>query len=210
MSSNFLSAKVQVCGTRPLLWHRFGADTIPVDGKKERQGVAGNDPSEWKRSVLTTKEGQLYLEPSYFFGALRDGARHTSRKRGTLQPYVAATLQLTDDRVLIDRFLPSEPLPLDPEQAVYLDVRSVKNPATRARNVRYRVAAAPGWLADFTIVWDSTVVSRNEMEAVTRDAGALVGVGDGRSIGFGRFEVVRFEIGAVEEEKKYAEIQTAA
>jgi hypothetical protein len=40
--------------------------------------------------------------------------------------------------------------------------------------------------------WDKTIVSRGEMEAVCRDAGKLVGLGDGRSIGFGRFQVLDF------------------
>lgn len=197
MASNIISATVEVQGTRPLLWHRFGADTIPADGKKERQGVAGNDPSEWKRSVLVTKERQLYLEPSYIFGAVRDGAKHTKRGRGTLQPMVAATLQVSDDRVLVDRFLPENTdafLANTPEDPVYLDIRSVKNPATRARNVRYRVAASPGWKTQFTLMWDITVVSRGEMEAAVRDAGMLAGLGDGRGIGFGRFTVERFDI----------------
>jgi hypothetical protein len=81
----------------------------------------------------------------------------------------------------------------DPDAPVYLDVRSVKNPATKARNVRYRVAASSGWEAEFTLMWDKTVVSRGEMESALRDAGRLVGLGDGRSIGAGRFEVVSFE-----------------
>ena len=197
MASNILTATVEVQGTRPLLWHRFGPDTIPVSGKKERQGVAGNDPSEWKRSVLVTKERQLYLEPSYIFGAVRDGAKHTKRGRGTLQPMVAATLQVNDDRVLVDRFLPEDTeafLKHTASDPVYLDIRSVKNPATRARNVRYRVAASAGWKAQFTIIWDMTVVSRGEMEAVVRDAGMLAGLGDGRGIGFGRFRVDSFDL----------------
>lgn len=31
------------------------------------------------------------------------------------------------------------------------------------------------------------------MQAVLHDAGVLVGIADGRSVGFGRFEVVKFE-----------------
>lgn len=197
MANNILEARIEVCGTRPLLWHRFGPDTIPASGKRERQGVAGNDPSEWQRTVLATKDRQLYLEPSYIFGCLRDGAKHTPRKRGTLQPFVAATLQIADDKVLVDRFLPElddELRARTDEDDVYIDVRSVKNPATRARNVRYRVAASAGWTTQFRIAWDVTMVSRGEMEAVVRDAGMFAGVGDGRNIGFGRFTVTRFEI----------------
>jgi hypothetical protein len=49
--SNIISATIAITGLRPLLWHAFGPDAIPVDGKRERTGVAGNDPIEWTRTV---------------------------------------------------------------------------------------------------------------------------------------------------------------
>lgn len=189
---NILTATVTVKGTRPLLWHRFGPDALPLE-KREKTGVAGNDPEEWQRTVLVTKEKQLYLEPSYIFGCLRDGAKFTKKGKGSIQALVAATLQVVDDRVLTDRFLPND-ITTDDSLPVYLDIRSVKNPTTKARNVRYRVAASAGWATSFSIMWDSTVVSRGEMQAVVIDAGKLCGLGDGRGIGFGRFEVVSFEV----------------
>jgi len=190
---NILNAYVTITGVRPLLWHAFGPDSIPLT-KRERSGVAGNDPDEWHRTVLATADRRLYIGGSYVFGALRDGARFTKKGRGTLQPAVVSTLQVADVPIyMIDLSLP-EPLTTDPTQPVYLDVRSVKNPATKARNVRYRVAAAPGWSLTFAITWDKTVVSRGEMEAVATDAGRLVGVGSGRAIGMGRFEVTAFVI----------------
>jgi len=190
---NLLTATVSINGIRPFLWHAFGPDTIPADGKKERTGVAGNDPVEWTRSVLVTKEKQLFIEPTYVFGCLRDGARFVRKGKGSLQPSLAATLQVVDDRILFDQFLPDPLLP-DAEQPVYLDVRSVKNPTTKGRNVRYRVAAAPGWSFLFHILWDKTIVSRSEMEAICIDAGRLAGIGDGRAIGFGRFNILSFEV----------------
>lgn len=190
---NMLMANVTIRGIRPLLWHHFGPDALPL-GKKERTGVAGNDPEEWKRTVLVTSEGQLYLEPTYIFACIRDGAKYTKKGRGSIQPMVAATLQVLDDRILIDRFLPEGELTTDSSQPIYIDVRTVRNPATRARNIRYRVAAAPGWTASFRILWDATVVSRDQMHAVLIDAGRLVGLGDGRTIGMGRFEIVSFEV----------------
>jgi hypothetical protein len=190
--ANLLTATLTIEGTRPLLFHAFTPEAIPVSGKRERSGVAGNDPTEWRRTVLVS-DGRLYLEPTYVFGCLRDGARFTPRKRGTLQPYLTATLLVLDDRVWLNRTLPAELL-ADPEQPVYLDVRSVRNPATKARNVRYRVGLARGWTSTFRIRWDRTVISRGEMEAVAIDAGRLVGVGSGRAIGFGRFELRAFVI----------------
>ena len=188
--SNIVKARVSIKGIRPLLFHSFGPDAIPLE-KQEKTGVAGNDPEEWKKTVLATKEGQLYLPPTYIFGCLRDAARYTKSGKGSIQTKVAATLQIEDERILLDRFMPSPPAQLttDSDEPVYLDVRSVRNPSTKARNVRYRVGASSGWSCAFTLVWDRTIVSRGEMEAVLRDAGALVGLADGRSIGMGRFTV---------------------
>lgn len=202
---NVITAKVKICGIRPLLWHRFGPDALPLE-KKERTGVAGNDPVEWRKTSLITKEGQLYVEGTYIFGSVREGAKYTKKGRATLMKPVQATLQVMDDRILIDRYFPGFPNghkfdinsvdepPRDSEEVVYLDVRSVVNPNTRGRNIRYRVATAPGWQAEFMLMWDKTIVSRNEMETVLIDAGHLVGIGSGRAIGMGRFEVKSFEV----------------
>jgi hypothetical protein len=191
--SNLLLAEVEIRGTRPLLWHAFTEEALPLE-KKERDGVAGNQPSEWKMTVLATPEGQLYVPASYVFATVRDGARHVKKGRGSIQPSVAATLQVREELVLLDRFLPDGEPPRDPTRAVYLDVRGVRNPSTKARNLRYRVAASAGWGASFGLLWDRTVVSRQELEAALRDAGMLAGIGDGRSIGMGRFAVDRFDV----------------
>lgn len=191
--SNILQAAVSIEGTRPLIWHAFTPEAIPI-GKKERTGTAGNDPSEWRRTVLATSDGQLYLKHTYVFGYLRDGAKFTPYRRGTLQPLLVSTLLVLDRTIPIaGRVLPATPT-TDEEQPVYLDIQSVRNPATRARNVRYRVAAAPGWQATFRISWDKTVVSRDQLQAICIDAGRLAGIGDGRAVGYGRFAVTTFEI----------------
>ena len=189
-----ITASITIQGTRPILWNHFGADAIPLETREKRGGKAGNDPSEWQRKVLTTSGGQLYVEPASVFGCLRAGAKFTPRKKSTLQPLVGATVQVMDVRVLVDRWMPKNPADLNKKGPVSLDVRSVRNPATGARNIRYRIAAAAGWKATFVVCWDNTVLSEEEMEAVARDAGRLAGLGDGRTIGFGRFEIVAFKV----------------
>ena len=187
-----ITATLEIVGIRPLLWHVFGPDAIPLE-KKEKTGVAGNDPFEWERTVLMTDERQLYFPPSYIFGMLRDAARHTKKGKGSIQSAVAATLQIVDDQVLVDRFVPEQPS-YDRAQPVFIHVSGVRNPSTKARNVRYRIAASVGWKLACTLLWDATVVSRSELEAVAHDAGQLVGLGSGRSIGLGRFTVESFTV----------------
>ncbi len=110
-------------------------------------------------------------------------------------PDVAATLQILDNQILLDRTLPSDldSLPRDPSHPVYIDVRGGRNPATKGRNARFRLAVSPGWQAEFRILWEASLINRETMESVCRDAGLLVGIADGRMMGFGRFEIVSFE-----------------
>ena len=189
-----LKAKVTIVGKRPILFHSFSVDSILL-GKREMTGVAGNDPEEWKRSVLKTKDNQLFVESTYIFGCLRDGGKHVKSGRGSIQSKITSTLVVLDETILLNCFVPAEDkLTQNKDEPVYLDVRSVKNPSTKGRNIRYRIAASPGWKASFEIEWESTIVSRNEMQAAMDSAGSFVGLGDGRSIGFGRFTVEQFLI----------------
>ena len=203
--SNIVTAKVKIRGTRALFQHLFTRDAIPLV-KKELTGVAGNDPEEWRRTCIINKEGQLYLPHTYVFATIRDAAKYHKIKRRSAMAFVQATLQIMDNRIMIDRFFPGypngqtfdatmvDPPPEDDELPVYLDVRGVRNPSTRARNVRYRVAASPGWGIEFNILWDKTVISTELMHSIIIDAGRLVGLANGRAIGMGRFEIESFEI----------------
>lgn len=190
--ANLIKARVSIVGKRPLLQHMFGPEALPLE-KGEKTGVAGHDPEEWRRTSMTTKQGQLYIRGTYVFGMVRDASKHTKKGKGSIQALVAATLQVEEDIILLDRFLPEGgPVP-DPTQPVYLDISGVRNPSTKARNVRYRLAAGSGWRTQFTLLWDKTIVSRDQMRAVLNDAGTLVGLADGRSIGYGRFDIESFE-----------------
>jgi hypothetical protein len=196
---NLLTAKVQIEGTRTLIWNHFGVDAIPLE-KQEREGTPGNNPEEWRKTVLTTADGQLYLLNSYIFRCIRDASPFIKRGKA-YQTAVAATLQVVEDTLLLpDLYLPQKPMPIEQGQSsdkapsVYLLVAGVKKPATGKRNIRYRIAAKPGWQCEFTLLWDKTVISRDEMKALCLSAGQMVGIGDGRAIGFGRFVVREFKV----------------
>lgn len=200
---NLLSATVRIEGTRTLLWHHFSVDAIPLE-KQERSGVSGNDPEEWRRTVLMNADRQLYLLSSYLFRCIRDAAPFIKRGKA-FQTAVSATLQVMEEVILItDRHVPQKPMLIEQGQAyeemppVYVLVAGVKNPTTNKRNIRYRIAAAPGWQCEFTLLWDKTVISRGEMESLCLTSGQLNGVGDGRAIGFGRFAVKKFEVKPLE------------
>jgi hypothetical protein len=209
MPNNIVTAKVEIVGIRSLFFHKFDEETIPME-KQELTGVAGRDPWSWARTTPIMPDGQLYLTPSHVFGSIRDGARHIKAKRGSLQPLVIATVQVVDEIILVDRFLPAEAAEFvlsngkigDPVEVltrqitapVYLDVRKGKNPSTKGALVLYRVAASPGWQLSCSLTWDKTVIATAQMAAILRDAGNLEGVGNGRKIGMGRYRVASFQV----------------
>lgn len=196
--SNMVIFKSWIEGTRPLLWNAFALSMLTGE-KKRKTGSAGNNPEEWKQTVLTTPEKQLFVKGSYIFSCMRDAARYTREGKGTLQRSVAATLQILDEEILVDRFIPEE-MYVSPEafyngkdRDVYIDVCGVRNPTTRGKNIRYRIACSSGWKCSFSLVFDNTLVSKNAMRSIIHDAGNLVGLGDSRSIGSGRFRVLKIE-----------------
>lgn len=209
---NIVRARVTIRGTRTLLQHHFGPDAIPLE-KAEKTGVAGNNPEEWKKTMMVNEEGKLYLPGTYIFSCLKNGAVHTKRGRGSIQSSLVSTLQVEEDILVMNRKMPEgEPslqyvlTPPDPKLFVYVYVASVRNPATKGRNVRYRLATRPGWKVQFHIIWDKTIVPREQMKAVLRDSGTLGGLGDGIKIGCGRFEVLSYE--EVEDNKEEEQIES--
>jgi hypothetical protein len=209
MPNNIITAQVEIIGKRSLFFHPFGEDSIPRE-KQEQTGVAGNDPWTWMKTTPCTSTGQLYLMPTYVFASIREGGYHIKFKGGNVKKLVIATMQVTDEIILVDRFLPPEALkfiqskgregdPLesltrDRTQPVYLDVRGGKNPSTNKGMVIYRVAASPGWHLSFNLEWDKTVMSRDQLHSAILNAGQLEGIGNGRKIGMGRFDLVSFTV----------------
>jgi hypothetical protein len=196
MQPNIMRASVTVVGIKPLIQNAFTPDAIPLPGKKrERAGTAGNDPTEWQRSCMLTKDRVLYITNIIVFATILNGAKNTKKGRGSIQPLVASTLQVEEEVIpLVNRTCPERPT-YDKHELVYIDVCGVTNPGSRGgRHVRYRLTAAAGWECSFTLRWDKSLIGRDVMEMILIDAGTLAGFCDGRKYGFGRFEIKSFAV----------------
>lgn len=187
-------AYVKIEGVKTLLFHAFREDAL--DRKKSKVGTTGNNPEEWKSTVIMDEQRKLYLPSSYLFAPIKEAGKYSKIGRGNIVKYVAATLEISPDRIyLADRKVPEEDkLTKDPTQPVYLDVRSVVNPMTKGRNLRYRIACCAGWKCEFFMTWEDSVLSVNQMEQVIKDAGIMCGTGCGRAIGLGRFQILEFKV----------------
>lgn len=186
-------------GTRPYLHHGVGAGTLSLEKKPKDRGVAGNNPDEWRDSVRVNKETrELFVTSQELWASWREGGRRIKKGRSSIKWDIIATLLIEGpEEIPVGLYLPKnweeEQLITDKSQEVYLDVRPVKNPSTRALNIRYRVAMKSGWEVSAIASFDNTVLEPTQMHSALIDAGALAGIGDGRNIGMGRFELVSFE-----------------
>jgi hypothetical protein len=189
-----IKSRITVKGTKPILFHTFPIDTLSTG--KTRSGSVGKDEEEWKSTVLMTGNRQLYVMGCYLTGAIKSAGKLIKVGKSNMMKKIESCLECLDQVVLLeDLFVPEESLltksALDP---VYIDVRSVVNPSTKGRNLRYRVAAKAGWKLSSVIEWDDSLVSKENMKECVTNAGLYEGIGDGRRIGFGRFTLISFEI----------------
>lgn len=193
------TAKIQAKGIRPLLFHAFREEVL-TQTKKKASGTVGNNPEEWKQTVQMDSDRRLFVTHLNLFAMIKNAAKHTKIGRGTIKDKVGATLQVPQRNYFLtfegkDLYVPDDQdLNRDEEKPVFLHVCSVKNPATKGRNMRYRIAANIDWELEFLITWDERVVSKDMMVGVIEDAGVLEGFMDGRNIGYGRFEMKAFEV----------------
>lgn len=191
-----VGAKISLKGTRPLLIHAFPLSGL--DSNKSKSGSAGKNADEWKdTSLIHPKTRHLFFYGSYILGTIKEGGKYIKVGKGSLAKKIQATLECADDQIIIkNRIAPEEKnMPIgDSTENVYIDIRSVVNPMTKGRNLRYRLAAKAGWECSTTVYWDDFAISKEQAKHAIELAGSLVGIGDGRTIGFGRFELMEFDM----------------
>lgn len=189
--------KFKIRGTRPLVMHKFNVEVLEKSERKEKTGQIGNDPTEWRKTCFVNDKGDLYLPGNYFTATFRNGAKYIKEGKSNLSKKVGACVQIAESKIYLNRSLgkalkdiPEEEMSRDSEKPIYVDVCGVVNPATKGRNVRYRLACNVGWECEFTAMYDDTILSQNQLREVVKDSGTLVGLADGRAMGNGRFEII--------------------
>lgn len=190
---------VKIIGVKSFLFHKFNIEVLQ-QLSKVKTGSAGNDPEEWKTSFFHN-DGKLYIPSSYINSALKNGSVNTKAGRGTLQKSWISAVQVEEEMIYFNReIFPNweettiEEAPKDSTNPVYVDIRMVANPNTKGRNVRYRLALSPGWELNFHLIIDDEILSMAQVKKVIQDTGKLQGIADGRTLGYGRFELDEFEI----------------
>lgn len=188
-----VTAKISVEGTKTILFHTFPMDTFSTN--KEKKGKTGDNNEEWKETVLMNENRQLFVYNTYFQASISEGGKEIKIGKSNLFRKVCGTLEVLESKIFMeDLFVPGdENLSRNDSEPVYLDVRAVVNPMTKGRNLRYRIAARPGWKCSFTVCWDDRILSKDQIKQCAENGGAFQGIGDGRKIGFGRYKITEFK-----------------
>lgn len=189
-----VSATVKIKGIKPILINTFPISSL--DSSRSKSGSAGKNEEEWKNSVLMDEKRRIYVMNSYLLASITAGGKQIKVGKSTLSKKIGSTLEISEDRIFLeDRKVPEEKdLTRLTTEPVYLDVRSVVNPMTKGRNLRHRIACSAGWRLSFTILWNDMAASKDNMKQCLEFAGMFEGIGDGRKIGFGRFQVESFSM----------------
>lgn len=193
-----MKVKASIRGIKPFLFHKFNIEAL-TDTRKPKEGSAGNNAEEWKNSFFHN-DGSLYIPSSYIMSALKNGAVNTKAGRGTIQKTWISAINIEEEIVIFNRQMwdgwintDIKDAPKDSSKDVYVDIRMVSNPNTKGKNVRYRLAMSKGWECAFTLEVDESLISFAQVKKVIEDTGKLQGIADGRTLGYGRFEVVSIE-----------------
>lgn len=166
---------VTIKGISPLLMHRYPLEPIEAIEKKL--------PEEQARLALYEQDGNAFVPGVNIQRALVAGATFSKGKgRASLQKSAAAALFVNESQVLLNG------------AKWVIDARPVSIPATKGRVVRYR-PRFDEWELRFTITFDETLLTEQQVRRIVDDTGSRVGLLDfrpERKGPFGRFMVTNW------------------
>lgn len=177
--------EIEIESTSPMLHHGAQALGMEEESKKKKGGSAlMGDSEEWKKTIYFEEGVGVFLPAVNVEAALIEASKQFKIGRGSASKYFKSGVFITDDKLPF--FVNGKPITA--LEGIEIDKRTVKNPATKGRNVRYR-ALFRQWKSKFRVIVSADdYIDKNLLLESLDYAGAYVGVGDFRPR-FGRFKV---------------------
>lgn len=176
-------AEITIEGTSPILFHRWSCEAVEAKAAAAK-GSKVKKEDHWESYLYRNDAGEIAIPGEYLRQSIIEAAKYRqdprSPRKCAKDLYKSALIGLTD----LASTGATEP--------DYLDQRRVC--IQRAAVTRVRPALNAGWSATFQLMIQvPEYISPQTLNAVTADAGRLVGVGDFRP-SYGRFVVSGFKI----------------
>lgn len=148
------------------------------------------DSQDWKKTIYFKEGVGVYLPAMCFESSLKNAAKQFkigSSGRANASKFIDSGLFCVDE--MLPFLVDNKPIMTLDDKRITVDKRSVKNPATRMRNMRYR-AKFDEWMSTFRIIVSADdYLPEKLLQDIITYAGLYVGVGDFRPK-FGRFVLV--------------------
>ena len=171
---------VEIEGITPLLMNRFIEDE-EIPKKKGEQKETEEDA---KKRLYLNEKGEIIVPSEWLLRAMdrvSSEFKVEGMKRATYKSLLAGNI-----------FIEPEAIKIEPQEWI-VDKRSVVIPATRGRIMKYRPKFNQGWKLKFKIKVFDDRIKKEVLYHILVEAGRRAGIGDGRTIGMGRFIVKSFE-----------------
>jgi hypothetical protein len=172
-------AQVEIKGKTPLLMHKYPLHPVEALEKKTREEQAEI------AAYRDEKSRELIIPGLNIQRALVAGAAYSKGKgRASLQKPAAACLQVGPDSITLGA------------KEYEVDSRRVVVPATRGAVVRHRPRLSE-WGCGFTIEYDDTLLTEQQVRRIVDDTGDRVGLLDFRPEKkgpFGRYMVTKWKV----------------
>ena len=171
--------QVEIEGIRPLLTNRYMEDEVAVKKRGEEK-----DNEELAKKKVYQVDGKLVIPAEQIERAMEKVASSFKVEGQGKKTY--------KDLVQGAVFVEPEYIEIRP-QKFEIDKRTVVIPSTRGRVARYRPKWNPGWKLKFKVRVMDDRVTPEVLQKIIDEAGRIKGIGDGRSIGMGRFMLTSFK-----------------
>jgi hypothetical protein len=155
--------------------------------KKQGGDALTGNPDEWKQTIYYKDRVGVYLPAICFEACVKNAAKQFKIGRATAMKYVDSGLFCSDE--YLSFLVNGKPIMSLDDTRITIDKRTVKNPTTKGRNVRYR-AKFDEWESTFRIIVSADdYLSEKLLQEIITYGGSYVGVGDYRPK-FGRFQLL--------------------
>ena len=182
--------EVSLKSKSPILMHSSAAIGLKDNSKKKGGEAIQGNPDEWKESIYFDKDLGVYIPACCFEASFIEASKQFKISgKATATKFFKSGLFVNTDNIPI--YVNGHIIKTleEVEKMGSVDKRTVKNPATKMRNMRYR-ACFMNWECKFKIILQSDdYISDKILKDVIEYAGNFVGVCDYRPR-FGRFDLI--------------------